>query len=154
MRSLLACFAFLAGCGGSVTTVTEDDASTHDAATHDAANADAGALGDANGTVRCPWENGDPQGPTLSYDKHCASDGDCAIGLHLENCCGQHIALGTNVADAPRFARDGGICGDEYAMCKCLAGGTLAEDGKISMKNGADIVVACVAGVCTTHVAQ
>lgn len=156
MRLVLASFAslVLAGCGGSVVSVGGEDASISDAG--DAASVDAIAIDAApiDASVLCPWEHGDPHEPSVSYEKRCATVADCAIGFHLANCCGQKIALGVAAVEALRFARDGGICGDEYPTCKCLAGGTLAEDGKISTKpNGADIALACVAGACTTHIA-
>jgi hypothetical protein len=121
--------------------------------------ADAGGastLGHPNptGTVVCPWDTAQDQEvqPPATYDKSCRSITDCAIGLHLHNCCGQEIAIGTNVADLGLFQRPGGICGNEHAECKCLAGGTITEDGNVVLRPGG-IAVDCVRGLCTTNVA-
>jgi hypothetical protein len=144
--------AFAAGCGGSIATVDSSDVA-------DASVDAAWSAPDAAATVavaHCPWERGGPDGGVIPYDKKCTATSDCAIGMHLNNCCGEEIALGVNVDDVARFRRDGGICGDEYGgPCDCAMGGTVAEDGQTSRQPmGTDIVVACVAGECLTHVAR
>jgi hypothetical protein len=153
-------FFAIAGCGGSIAGAGPFDASSDaepDAGTPDAATPVPGATPDAStpALVHCPWEHGGPDGGKVAYDKDCVRDVDCAIGMHLNNCCGQEIALGVNASDRWIFTQDGGICGDEFGgLCDCAIGGTIAEDGRTSMKpGGGDIVVACVSGRCVTHVA-
>jgi hypothetical protein len=140
-----------------------------------AATGTAGDAGDeqpvsAVGYAYCPWGHGsdpnppDPcfhQGPcappvVIPYSKSCSAVSDCAIGLHLDHCCGQKVALGINSAELSRFSVDGGICGNEVPMCGCAPrdDGTIAEDGRVSgdPQGIADILVKCERGACLTYV--
>jgi len=146
MRATFLLAVVMTACGGAVAGIDSPDAST--------GSTDAGATAPA-ASVRCPWEQGTMPVKTVPYDKRCATTADCAIGLHLNDCCGQEIAMGVNKGSLALFTRDGGICGDEFGgLCDCATGGIVAEDGRMSKKpKGADIVVACTAGACVTHVA-
>ena len=140
---------------------------------HPDPGADAGPMGSdaapdagsttpgAEGFAACPWgvSDGGPPGPPpgrppVPYAKGCGTASDCAIGYHLENCCGQEIAIGVSPSALPAFTRDGGICGDEFGgLCDCDLGGTIAEDGRTSLDPlHHDIVVTCDQGLCKTHV--
>jgi hypothetical protein len=151
---------FAAGCGGSIEPSNLSESA--DAAAEASAPAypppDASAPETAApilGLVSCPW-GVNPNGATLAtYEKGCATVVDCAIGFHLATCCGGSNALGVRADEAPRFARHGGICGDEYATCDCDYAATTAEDGNRSTEPDAgDVAVDCVTGVCLTRIAK
>jgi hypothetical protein len=157
-RSFVVLACTLAACGGEIASSTSDAAAP---AVDDAAiAADAGASApDAafEGIAICPWQNESAAtSTTITYDKHCATSDECTVGFHLNNCCGQLIALGVNVDDVARFTRSGGICGDEFGgLCDCNIGGIVAEDGNVSRApKGTDIYVTCVKGECRTYVAH
>ena len=86
-----------------------------------------------------------------SFDKTCASVGDCAFAVHQTNCCGATLAIGFNKAEAARFAADEKTCVAQYPVCGCPATPTMTEDG-LSVTAGQMIAVACQASRCMTTV--
>ena len=104
-------------------------------------------VGDAGDSVMCV---GMPQSfPT--FDKHCAAATDCALALHVINCCGSAKAIGINQSEVVRFDRDEKICDAQYPKCGCPTSPPIAEDGKTST-GGNDIKVDCRASACTTFI--
>ena len=156
----------LAACGGIVgigSDVTEQPIGSLPDGSSPSSSGD-GSGGDggsgAVGTVACPFGMPDPGAPKptdITYQRGCTTAADCSIALHLNNCCGQKIALGARASESPRFAADTGICGNENATyhCHCdSVDGTLAEDGELSgFVDNHDIAVRCNQSRCGTFVA-
>ena len=141
-------------CGpGKTVCVDGGAAPTFDAA--DSAAMDRGRAPVGEGVVKCPFGMplpGDPSpGMTKTYRRSCATKADCAIGLHVNDCCGTLIALGVETADKPRFDANGNICGNSFPVCACAAGRTVV-DGEMSMfADHHDVDVRCVANACETY---
>jgi hypothetical protein len=116
------------------------------------------AAGAGVATLRCPFGAADAGAAagttTTTYDRRCSADDDCAVGVHLLDCCGTAEALGIAKGELARFTREGGVCGTA-PTCRCMSRGLFAEDGhRASDVAGlADVAVACTAARCTTHVA-
>lgn len=85
------------------------------------------------------------------FDKSCSSDGDCAIGLHMVNCCGGLSAIGFNASQKDSFAAAEAVCESQYPPCGCMAPPPTAEDGNVSA-NAGDIEVCCKSGACMTYI--
>jgi hypothetical protein len=143
--------------GGAASGDSGDDAHVNaDSSVH----RDAGTpSGDEQGIVLCQFGMPDagvvpPGATTATYADDCNVNSDCAIGNHLEDCCGSKRALGIRASEQPRFTASGGLCGSEFGMCNCPAAPPRADDGEASQfADGRDIVASCVAGACRTHVA-
>jgi hypothetical protein len=102
-----------------------------------------------DGTILCgipyplfPW-----------FDKSCVADSDCAIGLHMVNCCGTMHAIGMNQSQKAVFQEAEAVCEGQYPPCGCASQPTLAEDGNTS-GSGEDIAVFCKSGDCMTFIAS
>ena len=152
--------AFLA-CGDTVEVggpqSSKDDGgcpSTAQCVPNDGGVADA-AVTSVTGVVSCPYGEQADAAVTQTYDKECKTASDCAIGKHLHDPCGTYAFLGTRTSENARFARDGGVCGNEASdaqtLCESPPGPPLADDGTVSgFSDGHDIIVACASGRCTT----
>jgi hypothetical protein len=114
---------------------------------------DAGAPAPVDGVVLCPFglpdDAGGPDAATQTYRRDCTTASDCAIGVHLNNCCGQQIALGVRASEKPRFD-DGGGCGGEPALCECAPGPTLTDDGETTSYND-PVAVTCTMENCNSY---
>jgi hypothetical protein len=85
---------------------------------------------------------------TVSYDKSCEHDDDCAWGKYPECCFGDH-AVGARKGQEGKIANS---CDCPPALC-ALMGGLVAEDGGKSSAPGAkDVLVSCVDKTCKTRI--
>jgi len=143
-------------CGpGKTGCVDGGAAPTFDGAVADSAAMDGGHAPVGEGVVKCPFGMplpGDPSpGTTKTYHRSCATKADCAIGLHVNDCCGTLIALGVETDEKPRFDAKGSICGNSFPTCACVAGKPVV-DGEMSMfADHHDVDVRCVANACETY---
>jgi hypothetical protein len=118
-----------------------------------------GCSGDRSAACRagedCPGDDGggaitcgirDTSFPT--FDKTCATVGDCAIGVHQTDCCGSTTAIGLARSEQARFDAAEAVCVEQYPLCAC-AQRSSAEDGQ-SVTSGTRIVLTCHASRCMT----
>ena len=82
-----------------------------------------------------------------AYATACASDADCAVGLHQIDCCGSQVAVGVASGALSSFAAAEAICAEQYPDCKCAQKPPLAQDG-VYVADPAGIVARCVDGTC------
>jgi hypothetical protein len=106
-----------------------------------------GGAGGAGGTGAGPCQ------AVVALDRSCASAADCTAVFHTINCCGQAQAIGIRASELQRFTGLETQCNATYPACGCAAQAPFADDGsRLRFEDSAG--VACVAGVCTTFVAD
>jgi hypothetical protein len=126
------------------------DGGGRDSASADSAVNDITSAGDlpSTGKLTC-------QGYTMpAFSKACAARGDCVIVTHTINCCGTKTAIGLAAKDRVAFGAEEAICDATYPKCGCATGPTQTDDGSSAPFSAGAIAVDCVAGVCTTYVAD
>ena len=87
------------------------------------------------------------------YDKTCAIDDDCAIGIHQIDCCGSMAAIGMNASELPRFEREESLCRESLPICDCPTRPTETEDGNSAFDHD-QIRVRCVDERCGTYIPE
>jgi hypothetical protein len=85
-----------------------------------------------------------------SFEKYCANDGQCGIGLRQVDCCGSMVAVGITDYDLARFKEEEAKCAQRFPGCECAPRPTTAEDGKAGEENA--IKVRCLESGCRTYV--
>jgi len=90
-------------------------------------------------------------------DRSCASDGDCAVGLHQTDCCGSTTAIGFRSAERMRFDVLEPVCDRSYPGCGCPPGPTKTDSGEMVF-DPSQVHVGCIsegpARRCRTYVAM
>jgi len=104
---------------------------------------------DAGGDVAVQCTGDSPMFP--AFDKACTEPGECAIGLHQVDCCGNRVAVGLAATAKAAFDAAEAVCEEQYPKCGCPQGPVVAEDGSQAF-DPADVAVTCVFGACQTQV--
>jgi hypothetical protein len=90
-----------------------------------------------------------------TLDRHCAVDGDCAVGIHQTDCCGNTFAVGLNRAERTKFDASESTCAASYPGCGCPQGPTRTDSGETAF-DSMTIRVGCIASgptkACRTYV--
>ncbi len=85
---------------------------------------------------------------TLTVNRACATDADCAMANRSIDCCGSLHTFGINTNDAADFNAAEAMC---QPICDCVSKPTVADDGKVVM-DPATVTVSCMNGTCMTAV--
>ncbi len=117
------------GCGAR--SEEPDAAAASDAATTESdAGSDAGAAPTACEQVE-------------AIDRSCASDDDCAIGLHQTDCCGSVLVFAYRATEQPIYAARESECQASYPACMCAPMFPVADSGE-PVSDSMDAQAACV----------
>lgn len=81
------------------------------------------------------------------YSRACTVDGDCAVVMHMIDCCGTFFAFGIAASETGRFTTDEAACSATYPACGCAAGPTMVEDGT-ALTGKSAAVARCAGGTC------
>jgi hypothetical protein len=88
-------------------------------------------------------------------DRGCASDSDCALGVHQTDCCGNTTAIGFRSTERMRFDVLEPACDRTYPGCGCPSGPTNTDSGE-TVFDRSQIHVGCIsegpARHCRTYV--
>lgn len=85
------------------------------------------------------------------FDKTCSLDSDCAVVLHMTDCCGTFVAWGITASEVEAFEAAETICESQYPGCGCAPQPTLAEDGN-PVLDPATVLATCTMGACSSYV--
>jgi len=131
----------LVGCGGAVSAVDGGGDALADAGSD--SSTDAFTASDVSTSGDGP--NAKCFGNAPSVDKSCSSN-DCAIGLHMTDCCGSLFAVGINQAQKAAFDAQEMKLESGCPMCDCAPKITQTESGgSCAMPS-----VKCASGKCQT----
>lgn len=86
-----------------------------------------------------------------SFSEACASTDECAVVIHLTNCCGTSVAWGIRADEVARFNAAEASCQSQMYQCGCPAYPTQADDGNTSFDHSA-FAVRCQNGECFSYV--
>ena len=160
---LAICAAGVLGCGDD-DGVAAGDAGPGpgaDAGTRDGGAVDAGETADSGGTsdAEVPlFDAGEiaftdagalvcRDAGLADYSRLCTIDDDCAVAMHMLDCCGSLFAFGISASEVARFTSDEAACETTYPACGCAAGPTLVEDGT-TLGGKSAAVARCAGGTC------
>lgn len=85
---------------------------------------------------------------TLTVNRACAMDADCAMADRAIDCCGSLATFGINKNDLAAFTAAEMMC---QPICDCLSKPTVADDGK-TVTDPTTVTVSCMGGTCMTAV--
>jgi len=132
---------FLAAGCGMATTPSNDAAMGTDSPSFTDARVDDSGVGP------CAYVD--------TLDRTCASDADCAVGLHQTNCCGSSVMIGLRSTQQSTYASSESACMASYPACGCPATLPTTDSGETVTDTGA-VLAACVSVgptmVCRTYV--
>jgi hypothetical protein len=83
-----------------------------------------------------------------TLDRECGSDGDCVIGIHQTDCCGDTAAIGMNRTERTKFDTAEPACSASYPRCGCPQGPTRTDSGETAFDTST-IHVGCIASGAT-----
>lgn len=147
----LALALLLTACGGGSDADAGGGGSDAATGTDAGAESDAGAGTDAGegtdaGVTACDYVN--------DLDRSCATDGDCAVGLHQTDCCGSSVMIGFNTSEQASYAAKESACMATYPACGCPAMLPTTDSGETVTDTSA-VQAACVSRgptmVCLTY---
>ncbi len=90
-----------------------------------------------------------------TLDRLCSVDGDCAVGIHQTDCCGNTFAIGFNKTERTKFDSSEPTCDASYPGCGRPQGPTRTDSGETASET-MTIHVGCIASgptkACRTYV--
>ncbi len=87
--------------------------------------------------------------PSIEIGCGCAVDGDCAVALHVVDCCGSAVAIGIARSEVAIFESKEKACNPSAGLCECVASPTRTSDG-VQGADPHEIGARCTGGVCVT----
>jgi hypothetical protein len=87
---------------------------------------DSAAGGDGAAGVQC-GPGGSHSFPT--FDKHCSTDPDCALVVHILSCCGNVLVMAINKNAVTAFNAAESTCNSQYPACGCASNSVSFDDG-------------------------
>ena len=108
----------------------------------------------AGGDLSPPYVCYGPESSFPTFPNGCAVDKDCAVALHQVDCCGRLSSYGIQAAmqAAVQAAEQDFETVRCPALCDCVQGPTLCQDGRTVPPGDNDtITVVCFHGLCQTR---
>ena len=90
--------------------------------------------------------------------RSCTTASDCTVVIHRSNCCGTARYMGINASEAQQFGALEPTCAASYPRCGCATQAPILDDGssdsRMNKTAAPPAAVTCLAGTCTTYVAE